>query len=307
MRAPTHIIIKKTYAYMLKMWKTNAVTWQNGILLLILRTISKIPSHKGMTIKEVIDALERFAPLSLQEDYDNAGLQVGLTEADISGVLLCLDVTPEVLREASELGCNLVVSHHPLIFRGLKQLCDQNMVAECVRMALQQGITIYSAHTNLDNAPGGVNYRIASLLGAKIEGWLQPISGKNGGSGVVCTLPEAMEPKEFMLKVKKVFGIHTLCTNFGPSERKIKRIGICGGSGDFLLNDAVRFGCDCFLTGEMHYHQYFGYESKLHIGVMGHYQSEQFTIDLLGEIVENALPGAPLHKYSRSTNPICYL
>lgn len=292
---------------MLKMWKTKAVTWQNGILLLILRTISKMPSHKGMTIKEVIDALERFAPLSLQEDYDNAGLQVGLTEANISGVLLCLDVTPEVLREASALGCNLVVSHHPLIFRGLKQLCDQNMVAECVRMALQQGITIYSAHTNLDNTHGGVNYMIASRLGAEVEGWLQPISGKNGGSGVVCTLPEAMERKAFMLKVKEVFGIHTLCTNSGPAERKIQRIGICGGSGDFLLDDAVRLGCDCFLTGEMHYHQYFGYENKIHIGVMGHYQSEQFTIDLLDEIVKTAFPDMQVYQYSRSTNPIVYL
>lgn len=282
-------------------------TWLFGNFLLNLPQIQKNTPPVGMTIKEIIDTLERFAPLSLQEDYDNAGLQVGLTEADISGVLLCLDVTPEVLCEAHARGCNLVVSHHPLIFRGLKQLCDQNMVAECVRMSIQFGITVYSAHTNLDNAPGGVNYKIATKLGAQVEDWLQPFPGKDGGSGVVALLLSPETSSEFMQRVKNVFGIHTLCTNFGPINRKIQRIGICGGAGDFLIDEAVRRDCDCFLTGEMHYHQYFGYENKLHIGVMGHYQSEQFTIDLLDEIVRNAFHEARVLKYTRPTNPIQYL
>lgn len=260
-----------------------------------------------MTIKEVIDALERFAPLPLQEDYDNAGLQIGLTEANASGVLLCLDVTPEVICEAEERGCNLIVSHHPLIFHGIKQLTDQDMVARCVRMAIEKGIAIYSAHTNLDNATGGVNYEIAQRLGATVEDWLAPLPSGLGGSGVVAILPEAEEPKQFLQRVKQTFGIACLCTNRGPEERKIKRIGICGGAGDFLLTNAIDKQCDCFLTGEMHYHQYFGHEQDCWIGVMGHYQSEQFTIDLLHRVLSQAHPTLRLIKTEINTNAINYI
>ena len=119
----------------------------------------------SVKVKDVIRALELFAPLPLQESYDNAGLQVGLTEAEVSGALLCLDVTEEVIAEAREMDCDLIVSHHPLLFRGLKRITDSTQVERCVRMALQYNIAIYSAHTNLDNAEDGVNYRIAEKLG----------------------------------------------------------------------------------------------------------------------------------------------
>ena len=118
-----------------------------------------------MKIKEIIAALEQFAPLPLQESYDNAGLQCGLTEAEVSGALLCLDVTEAVINEAIELGCNLIVSHHPLLFHGLKQVADADMVQRCLRMAVKNDICIYSAHTNLDSAEDGVNFRIAEKMG----------------------------------------------------------------------------------------------------------------------------------------------
>ena len=108
-----------------------------------------------------MEALEDFAPLPLQESYDNAGLQVGLTEAEVSGALLCLDVTESVVAEAIDLGCNLIVAHHPLLFRGLKCVSDADYVQRCVRMAIQNDISIYAAHTNLDNAEDGVNFRMA--------------------------------------------------------------------------------------------------------------------------------------------------
>lgn len=262
-----------------------------------------------MTIKEVIEALERFAPLPLQEDYDNAGLQTGLTEADASGALLCLDVTPDIISEAIDKGCNLIISHHPLIFRGLKQVCDQNMVAKAVRMAIRNDITIYSAHTNLDNAPKGVNLEIARRMGAVRTEPLCPITrqGVNGTSGIIAELPEAEEPQTFLERVKTTFNIHTLAANYGPKDRKIQRIGICGGAGDFLLEDAIAQGCDCFLTGEMHYHQYFGHEQEIWIGVMGHYQSEQFTIELLEHILQNEVAGLRLMKTELCTNPIQYI
>ena len=114
-----------------------------------------------MKIKEVVGALERFAPLPLQEDYDNAGLQVGLTEAEVSGALLCLDVTETIVDEAISSGCNLIVSHHPLIFRALKRLVDADEVQKTVAKAIRNNITIVSMHTNIDNAKGGVNFKIA--------------------------------------------------------------------------------------------------------------------------------------------------
>ena len=112
-----------------------------------------------MKIKEIINALERFAPLPLQEDYDNAGLQIGLTEAEVSGALLCLDVNEQVIDEAVALGCNLVVSHHPLIFHKLRQITDTDYVQRTVMKAICNNVTVVSMHTNLDNARGGVNLK----------------------------------------------------------------------------------------------------------------------------------------------------
>ena len=118
-----------------------------------------------MKIKQVLEALEQFAPLPLQESWDNAGLQIGLTEAEVSGALLCVDVTERIIDEAVQRGCNLVVSHHPLLFRGLKQVAGQNYVQRTVMKAIKSDVAVISMHTNLDSAPGGVNFKIAERLG----------------------------------------------------------------------------------------------------------------------------------------------
>ena len=118
-----------------------------------------------MKIKEVLSALERFAPLPLQESWDNAGLQVGLTETEVSGALLCLDVTEQIVDEAVRKGCNLIVSHHPLLFRGLKTISDLTDVQRTVMKAIQQQVCVVSMHTNMDNAKAGVNFKIAEKLG----------------------------------------------------------------------------------------------------------------------------------------------
>ena len=120
---------------------------------------------KSVKIQDVVVALERFAPLPLQEGFDNAGLQVGLTETEVSGALLCLDVTESVVEEAVSLGCNLIVSHHPLLFHPLRQIADKNDVQRMVRKAIRHDITILSMHTNMDNAKGGVNFKIAEKMG----------------------------------------------------------------------------------------------------------------------------------------------
>lgn len=257
-----------------------------------------------MKIKEILGALERFAPLPLQESYDNAGLQIGLTEAEASGVLLCLDVTEAVIQEAVDKGCNLIVAHHPLLFRGLKQISDATYVERCVRAAILNHIAIYAAHTNLDNAPGGVNFEIARRIGLQDIRFLVEQNG--GGSGIVGTLTVPEEPIAFLRRVKSVFGINCLMHNAGPA-RLVRRVALCGGAGDFLLKAAAEAEADVFLTGEMGYHLYFGYEDRLWIGVMGHYQSERFTIDFMKQILEERFPALKCWATTVNTNPIHYL
>jgi dinuclear metal center YbgI/SA1388 family protein len=259
-------------------------------------------------IKEVLSALERFAPLPLQEGWDNAGLQVGLTEAEVSGALLCLDVNERIIDEAVAKGLNLVVSHHPLLFRGLKTIGDGDYVQRTVMKAIRNGITVVSMHTNMDNARGGVNYKIAEKMGLTDVRFMAPktVDGVEAGSGVVGELPEEMAADDFVLMVKRVFGVEcAMCNEL--LRRKIRRVAICGGAGDFLLDDAVRAGADAFITGEMHYHVYFGREQQLQICVIGHYQSEQYTSEVFRKVIEEACPGLPLHIAETCTNPIYYL
>lgn len=257
-----------------------------------------------MKIKEVVATLEQFAPLPLQESYDNAGLQIGLTEAEnASGVLLCLDVTEAVIEEAVRRDCNLIVAHHPLIFRPLRHITSGTQVERCVALALRRGISIYAAHTNLDNAPGGVNFMIAERLGLTDVGFLQPLHDRDGGSGVIGRMPEGIPPKEFLTRVAGTFGVEALMHN-RCSLPEIRTVALCGGAGDFLLGEAIQRGADAFLTGEMGYHRYFGHEDEILIAALGHYQSERYTIDLLHRILTKAHPALNICETTVNTNPI---
>ncbi|MBP5770112.1 MAG: Nif3-like dinuclear metal center hexameric protein [Bacteroidaceae bacterium] len=263
-----------------------------------------------MKIREIIAALEQFAPLPLQESYDNAGLQCGLTEAEVSGALLCLDVTEDVLHEAVDLGCNLIVSHHPLLFHGLKQVTDQTLVQRCLRFAIQNELCIYAAHTNLDNAEDGVNYRMAEKLGLIDVQFLEPRtvllpSGFQikAGSGVIGYLPEAEDSLAFLQRVKQAFHVEALQHN-QLLDSPIQSVAICGGAGDFMLDAAIRAEADAFLTGEMHYHVWFGHEQRIQIAVLGHYESEQYTREIFRSIIEGAAPQLSVYDTETVTNPI---
>ena len=256
----------------------------------------------------MLSALERFAPLPLQESWDNAGLQVGLTETEVSGALLCLDVNERIIDEAIAKGCNLIVSHHPLLFRGLKTISDLTDVQRTVRKALKSDICVVSMHTNMDNAKGGVNFRIAQKLGLQNVAFFAPksVDGIEAGSGVIGELPESQAADDFVLMVKKAFGVEcAMCNDL--LRRPIQKVAICGGAGDFLLDDALKAGADAFITGEMHYHQYFGYEQQIQICVIGHYQSEQFTAEVFQEIIQKECPGVKTCIAETCTNPILYI
>jgi len=261
-----------------------------------------------MKIREIIGALEQFAPLSLQDGFDNAGLQIGLTvDAESSGVLLCLDITEDVISEAVSKGCNLIVSHHPLIFNAPKRITGDDMVQRCIISAIKHGINIYSSHTNLDNAFGGVNYKISEKIGLvdlcplrKKEGY------DNAGSGVVGFLPEVMDREDFIVLIKEKFDVGSVRYNSWVGEQ-VKKVAVCGGSGAFLIPDAIANGCDVFITGEIGYHRFFGYDYQIQLMEIGHYESEQYTIDLLEEIILKSAPSLNIVKTEIETNPINYL
>lgn len=261
-----------------------------------------------MKIIEVVRALERFAPLPLQESFDNAGLQVGLTEAEVSGALLCLDVTSSIVDEAIEKGCNLIVSHHPLIFRPLKRVVGADDVQRAVAKAIKHDITILSMHTNMDNAQGGVNFKMAEkmqLTGVKFFTEKQ-VDGITCGSGVMGELPGAMAADDFIMMLKREFDVECVQCN-QLLRRSIRTVAICGGAGSFLLPEAIAAGADAFVTGEMHYHDYFAHEQEIQIAVIGHYQSEQYTYEIFKSIIEEQCEGVRCVVTSQNTNPIIYL
>ena len=262
-----------------------------------------------MKIKDVISTLERFAPLPLQMDFDNAGLQVGTTEADVSGVLLCLEATEQQVSEAVERGCNMIVTHHPLLFHGLKRISDTDYVQRTTVAAIRAGITIVSMHTNLDSAEGGVNYEIAERMGldmSTIE-LIEPqtVNGVNGGEGIVGNLKEPLAAKDFMQMLKREFQVPYVKAN-ELLERPIRRVAICGGAGSFLLPQAIEHGADAFLTGEMKYNEFFDHEQQIQIAVIGHYESEQYTQHLLQRIINKGCPEVKTYITEYLTNPVRY-
>ena len=265
------------------------------------------PFLRNMKAKQVFDALEQYAPLPLQDSYDNAGLQIGLTaEQEVTGALLCLDVTEAIIDEAERMGCNVIVAHHPLLFRGLKSITGQSYVERCVIKAIQKGIGIYAAHTNLDNAEGGVNYRIAEKIGLTNLTFLDAKPGVTAGAGVIGELPAEEDEQCFLERLKELFGIQCM-RHSQLCGRKIRRVALCGGAGGFLLTNAIAQGADVFLTGEMRYHDYFGHEGELLIAEMGHYESEQYTVEIFAEVLEKRFPELKIVKTSHNTNPINYL
>ncbi|MBO7246915.1 MAG: Nif3-like dinuclear metal center hexameric protein [Bacteroidaceae bacterium] len=257
-----------------------------------------------MKIGKIIDALEGFAPLPLQDDFDNSGLQVGVTETEATGALLCLDVTEAVVNEAISSGCNLIISHHPLLFTPLKYVTDSDYIGRCVIKAIRNGITIYAAHTNLDNAAQGVNRQIADMLGLTDLAPLQD-KGDGNGAGIIGNLPEPVTEVQFLEKVKELFRQSVVKHN-GELGRSVSIVALCGGSGAFLIKSAAAQGADLFITGEIGFHRMFGFDGIMKLVEIGHYESEQFTIDLLYNKLGELCSGLKLVKTNVKTNPVNY-
>ncbi|MCO6479512.1 MAG: Nif3-like dinuclear metal center hexameric protein [Phaeodactylibacter sp.] len=342
-------------------------------------------------IRDLTAYLESIAPPVYQESYDNAGLITGDPNAEVKGVLVCLDSTEAVVEEAAEKGCNLIVAHHPIVFRGLKRLTGRNYVERVVIKAIRHDIAIYAIHTNLDNVyQQGVNGKIAERLGlvetrilspktnlkklsvmappaqsasvrqalfaagaGRIEaseqqhftaGPEQGVSlvkleaffasgqerqvlgaiqaGANGqqlayelvsienanasvGSGLVGRLPEPMGEKGFLQHLKTAMQAgcirHTRLLG-----RPVETVALCGGSGGFLLGDAKAAGAQFFVTADYKYHEFFDADGHLVIADIGHYESEQFTIELLYDIISQKFSNFAARCTEAVTNPVHY-
>jgi dinuclear metal center YbgI/SA1388 family protein len=363
------------------------------------------------TIRQITSYLETIAPPQLQESYDNAGLLTGNVNDQLNGILLTLDCTEEVVEEAIRLGCNLIVAHHPIIFKGLKSITGKNYVERTIIKAIKNDIAIFASHTNLDSVSHGVNYKISQKIGLQNTSILAPKSGilkklvvfvpkentdellealhkagagnigkyshcsfrsagkgrfKPGeeadphigkankleeveeeklelivpanveqqvlkamlkahpyeevahfvttldnqyqevGSGMIGDLPEPMEPKEFLLHLKEKMQLQ--CIRHTPLiSKKVQKVALCGGSGSFLLKDAIRRGADAFVTADFKYHEFFDAEGKLVIADIGHYESEIFTKELFFEILSEKFANIAVNFSKIVTNPVSYI
>ena len=269
-------------------------------------------------IRDVIEEIEAVAPLSLQEDYDNAGIQVGDIQSDVTGVLLCLDVTEEVIDEALDLKCNLIISHHPLIFKPLKSITGKTYIERCIRKSCKHDLVIYSAHTNLDNAWGGVSFRMAEKLGLQNIQVLKPVCSSlintdsepdvllKAGTGAIGALLLPEEEVSFLQTIKTIFHQETL-KHSQLLNKKIHTVAVCGGSGAFLLPEAIACEADVFITGEAKYNDFYDAENRILLVAAGHYETEIFTKELFFEIISKKIPTFAVHFSNADTNPVNYI
>jgi dinuclear metal center YbgI/SA1388 family protein len=264
-----------------------------------------------MQIGEITNALENWAPLSFQEDYDNCGLLIGNKLTNCTGVLCSLDCTEAVLTEAIEKGCNLIVSHHPIIFKGIKQFDEHNYVARVARLAIQHNIAIYAIHTNLDNLLDGVNKTLADRLNLLNRHILAPKPGymdqnsKEIGSGLIGELSLALDEENFLKWIKEKLNL-TVIKHTAFTGKQLKTIALCGGSGSFLIPTAIGQKADCYITSDLKYHDFFEADGKLLLVDIGHWESEQWVSELIIAHLTAKFPTFAVLQSLVCTQPITY-
>ena len=257
-----------------------------------------------MKVKDIIRVIEDFAPLSIQEGWDNSGLCIGSPEDVVSSVLLGLDCTPDLVDEAVACGADMIVTHHPLIFSGLKKISPDNPVGEAVMKAIKAGISIYSAHTSADKVIAGVSGAMAARLGLEDVQILDE-DGEGTGLGVVGNLPEPLSAEEAVRLVKKSFGLKAMRTS-RPVDGKISRIALCGGSGGSLIGAAMKSGAQLYISGDISYHNFFTREGFMIMDI-GHYESEIEIVDILFSLIKKNFPTFAVRiTQNIYSNPIFY-
>ena len=239
-----------------------------------------------MLLREIIDGIESVAPRSAQEEWDNSGMQVGDTGREVSSVLLTTDISEDVVNEAVMLGCQLIVSHHPLLFRGLKQVCGQTPQARIVEQAIRHNIAIYSAHTNLDSVEGGINTRLADKLG--VTGYRLLVTGETSdsrGLGVLGTLGSPMNYLDFIAYVRDILQC-TYVRYTRPAREQIQTVALCGGSGAEFIGEAIAQGADVYITADCKYHEFQDADGQIGLIDIDHWISERHAREIFRDIIE---------------------
>lgn len=260
-----------------------------------------------MRISEIIDAIEEFAPRCLQEAYDNTGIQIGgAPDSECMGVLIAVDPTPTTVREAVKLGCNLIITHHPLLFKGLKSITGANPVETAAIEAIRSGITLYSCHTSLDRCENGVSIKMGEMLGLRK---LRPLenTGGNFGSGAIGELEKPLMPVEFINLVKAVFDspmVRHTTFNLGA---EIKKVALCGGSGSSMIPDAIAAGADAMVTSDTKYHDFVDFAERILIADIGHFESEKCTKSIFHKVIKENFPNFAHLYIATENNPINYM
>lgn len=258
-----------------------------------------------MTIHELLSALEAWAPARLAADYDNVGLLLGDADAQVTGILCSLDVTPDVLTEAEGRGCNVVVSHHPAWFGRRSTLTPSGFAGRVLYQAARRGLHLVGLHTNLDHVPWGVNRGLGERLGLTDLRVLAPTPGEAEGigAGALGTLPEPLLPADFLAHLARQLGCATI-RHTETTHTAIRQVAICGGSGSFLLDAALQAGADALVTGDITYHKFFDGEDRLMLCDVGHYESEQHVPAMIVSYLQEKFPNFALHLSAHVTNPI---
>ena len=257
-----------------------------------------------MKVKDIINIIEDFAPLNIQEKWDNSGLCIGSPEDEVSSVLIGLDCTPELVDEAVACGADMIVTHHPLIFSGLKKISPDDLTGAAVIKAIKAGISIYAAHTNADKVIAGVSGAMAAKLGLENVSILDE-DGEGTGLGVVGDLPHPMTSQEAIEFVKERFQLKAMRTS-EPIDGEISKVAMCGGSGGSLIAAAKASGAQLYISGDISYHNFFTPEGFMIMDI-GHYESEIEIVDILFSLIKKKIPTFAVRiTQNIYSNPIFY-
>lgn len=254
-----------------------------------------------MKAADIIKVIEDFAPASLQESWDNTGLQIGSPEDEISGVMVAFDCIPALVDEAVAAGCNMIVTHHPLLYEGLRHIDPSDPVGQTVIRAVRAGVTVYASHTSSDKVIEGVSGAMARRLG--LQG-IEPLD--EGGFGAIGKWPVPKTASEAIEALKQAFGLKVLRTS-KPVEGLIDTVAMCGGSGSSLIETARSRGAQLYICGDITYHHFFLPEGFM-VADVGHFESEVEIVDVLYSLLRKNFPTFAVRTCEniRNNNPVFY-
>ncbi|GIV22914.1 MAG: GTP cyclohydrolase 1 type 2 [Bacteroidia bacterium] len=255
-------------------------------------------------IRDVIAAVEAWAPPQWADSYDTVGLLWGDPERPVQGILTTLDVTPELIEEAQAVGANLILAHHPIWFGPRTRLVWDTFADRVIYRGIQADIAVYAVHTNADKSPEGVNFVLCRHLNLRPVRVLQT-EGPGYGGGYVGEWAHPLEPPDFLRFLQKRLDIPSLRFTPGP-DRPISRVAVCGGAGSFLLPQAIEAQVEAFLTADIPYHRFFEAQGRVWLVDIGHYESEWMIAGALADLLRQRFAHIPIFTTRLRTNPVHY-